>query len=347
MNKTGLEIFAQYEALQKSIEYLDKFNEDGRISKLLLSRRKIIFVGCGSSYSISKSAEKTLRRYGKNDVFAFPAGDILINTGEYIKIFKDSLVIIPSRSGQTSEIILALEKIREKVDISILSICMVKNSPIGNMADMALEFPWAFDESVCQTRNVTNLYAILLYMVGLLTSQPSLIEEIKQMADFGPSFMAKFSGRLKNIAEKDWNHAVVLADGVVEGIAEEGALAFKEICQLPSNHYNLLDSRHGPAVLFNNKTLLIYFLSDPRDNLQKDLVDDYLKKGCVTVATGEGSGVKSVDLNIPLPAVEHREVLGIPFIFIPQVLSLEKALKIGVDPDSPADLSPWIKLQVK
>jgi len=164
------------------------------------------------------------------------------------------------------------------------------------------------------------------------------------MVDFGPSYMTKFSDQIKSIAEKDWNHVVVLADGVVEGIAEEGALAFKELCQLPSNHYNLLDSRHGPAVLFNKKTLLLFFLSDPQDKLQRNLVNDYLKKGCVTVVTAEGAEDLDVDLNIPLPAVKHREVLGIPFIFIPQLLSLEKALKIGVDPDSPADLSPWIKL---
>jgi len=344
MNKTRSEIFSQYEALQKSIKYLDGYNENGRISDLLHSRGKIIFIGCGSSYSISKSAEKTLRRYGVNKVFAFPAGDILVNTEEYLEIFNDSLIIIPSRSGQTSEILLALNKIKEKVDISVLSISMVKNSPIGDLSEMALEFPWAFDESVCQTRNVTNLYAILLYMVGLLTSQPSMIGEIRQMVDFGPSYMTKFSDQIKSIAEKDWNHVVVLADGVVEGIAEEGALAFKELCQLPSNHYNLLDSRHGPAVLFNKKTLLLYFLSAPQDKLQRNLVNDYLKKGCVTVVTGERAEDLDVDLNIPLPAVKHREVLGIPFIFIPQLLSLEKALKIGVDPDNPADLSPWIKL---
>ncbi len=344
MNKTKSEIFSQYEALQKSLKYLDEYNKNGTITELLQSKRKIIFIGCGSSYSISKSAEKTLRRYGKSDVYAFPAGDILVNTEEYLTVFEDALIIVPSRSGQTSEIILAIERIREKMDVAVLSISMVKDSPIGNLSEMALEFPWAFDESVCQTRNVTSLYTILLYMVGLLTSQPSMLDEIRQMADFGPSFMTKFSDQIKSVAEKDWDHAVVLADGVVEGIAEEGALAFKEICQLPSNHYNLLDSRHGPAVLFNKKTLLLFFLSDPQDKLQRNLVNDYLKKGCVTVVTAEGAEDLDVDLNIPLPAVKHREVLGIPFIFIPQLLSLEKALKIGVDPDSPADLSPWIKL---
>jgi len=344
MNITRSEIFSQYEALRKSIEYLDGYNENSRISDFLHSREKIVFIGCGSSYSISKSAEKTLRRYGVINVFAFPAGDILVNTDEYLEIFNDSLVIIPSRSGQTSEILLALAKIKKRADIRILSISMVDNSPVGNISDMSLEFPWAFDESVCQTRNVTNLYAILLYIIGLLTSQPSIIDEIKQMVDFGPSYMTKFSDQIKSIAEKDWNNAVVLADGVVEGIAEEGALAFKEICQLPSNHYNLLDSRHGPAVLFNSKTLILFFLSDSEDKLQLDLVNDYLKKGSVTVLTGADADNDEVNLCIPMPKVKHREVLGIPFIFIPQLLSLEKALNLGVDPDNPTDLSPWIKL---
>lgn len=342
MNKTGMEIFSQYEALQQSIAYLDKSNENGSITSLLESRKNIVFIGCGSSYSITKSAEKTLRRYGKNDVFAFPAGDVLVNTEEYLGIFKDALIVVPSRSGQTSEIILALNKIKKKQDVSVLSISMVKDSPIGNMSDMSLEFPWAFDESVCQTRNVTNLYTVLLYLVGLITSQPSIIDEIKQMADFGPSYMKVHADQIKSIAGKSWTNAVVLADGVVEGIAEEGALAFKEICQLPSNHFNLLDSRHGPAVLFDESTLILFFISDLEDELQSNLVKDYLKKGSIIIAAG--GNYPGVDLCIPLPKVKHREVLGIPFIFIPQLLSLEKALSLGVDPDNPTDLSPWIKL---
>jgi len=43
MNKTGSEIFSQYDALQKSIKYLDDYNENGRITGLLKSRKKIIF----------------------------------------------------------------------------------------------------------------------------------------------------------------------------------------------------------------------------------------------------------------------------------------------------------------
>ncbi len=344
MNKTSSEIFSQYEALQKSLKYLDTYNGDGKITDLLKSRKKTVFIGCGSSYSISKSAEKILRRYGRNNVHAFPAGDILVNTEEYLGIFKGALIIVPSRSGQTSEILLAIEKLKEKIDLTVLSISMVVDSPIGLNSEMSLEFPWAFDESVCQTRNVTNLYTILLYLIGLQTSQVSLIDEIRLMAESGSAFMKKYTDPLKRIAGKDWDNAVVLADGVVEGIAEEGALAFKEICQLPSNHYNLLDSRHGPAVLFNNKTLLIFFLSGSEPVLQKNLIEDYREKNCVTVVTGPNVEISEVDLSIPLPKVKHREVLGIPFIFIPQILSLEKALKIGVDPDNPADLSPWIKL---
>jgi len=344
MNKTGSEIFLQYDALEKSIRYLDEYNKDGRISALLQKRRKIVFIGCGSSYSISKSAEKTLRRYGWNDVYSFPAGDVLVNTEEYFGIFEDSLVVIPSRSGQTSEILLAIEKLRAKVDILILSISMVEDSPIGAMSEINLEFPWAFDESVCQTRTVTNLYSILLYIVALITSQSSLIDEIKQVTASGSEYMNEYSESIKNIAGKDWRNAVVLADGVVEGIAEEGALAFKEICQLPSNHYNLLDSRHGPAVLFNKGTLIIFFLSDPENGFLQNLVKEYRDKGCIVVVAGAGASLPDADLCVQLPAVKHREVLGIPFIFIPQLLSLEKAMAIGVDPDNPVDLSPWIKL---
>ena len=37
-------------------------------------------------------------------------------------------------------------------------------------------------------------------------------------------------------------------------IASEGALAFKEIARIPSISYHLLDVRHGPMVLIDDKT---------------------------------------------------------------------------------------------
>lgn len=53
------------------------------------------------------------------------------------------------------------------------------------------------------------------------------------------------AGACHEIANLDWDNVVVLADGPICGIAEEGALAFTEISMLTGRYFHLLDYRHG------------------------------------------------------------------------------------------------------
>ncbi len=344
MTATESEIQSQYDALEQTLNYLDEARRVGTLAHVVGRAGRFVFLGSGSSYSISKSAVRTLRRYAGVPASAFSAGEVLVNTDEVISQFESATVIVPSRSGKTSEVLRALEKVKQQKSITVVAICMTNEAPIKELSDLVIELPWAFDESVCQTRTVTNLYAALLYVVAVAASQDSLIDEIRQMSDSGPAYIAGVREPLEAVARLDWSRAVVLADGAVAGIAEEGALAFKEICRHPSNFYNVLDSRHGPAVLFTSRTLIVAFLSNNELQLQKDVLSEYREKGCRIVAIGPSVDHEGVDLAIELPTVRHREVWGIPFIYVPQILSLSKALQSGVDPDQPTGLDPWIRL---
>ena len=73
-----------------------------------------------------------------------------------------ALVITLSRSGETSELIYSLQKIRKDFPANkVLSVTCVCDSQVKNYTDMLLELPWAFDASVCQTSSVVNLYAAM------------------------------------------------------------------------------------------------------------------------------------------------------------------------------------------
>lgn len=344
MSNTRTEIFDQYNALEKTLDYLDRERRSPDLTGLLTDRTRVVFMGAGSSYSISKSAAKSLRRLGVAESEALAAGDVLVNTAEYVGRLDGALIVVPTRSGQTSEVLRAIERLRRDVSVDVLSICAVADSPVAKLSNAVLELPWAFDQSVCQTRTVTNLYAALIYVVALLTGDDSLISDLRLMCTSGRSFMDHTAEPLTMIARRSWSNVVVLADGVVEGIAEEGALAFKEICRLPSNHHNVLDSRHGPAVLFDETTLVVAFLSDREWELQSGVIADYRKKGCTVVTVGASLPEHQADLTVGLPDAANREALGVPFIFVPQLLSLEKAATDGIDPDNPTGLTAWIKL---
>jgi fructoselysine-6-P-deglycase FrlB-like protein len=270
----------------------------------------------------------------------------MINFSSYKDILKDTLLISPTRSGSTSEVINAIKLAKENLKVSCISVSTCVNSPVSQFADLSLEMPWAFDESVCQTRTVTNLYMADLMLIAMISDDNALIKEIESAISYGEAYIKKYSSVLEQAANKNsWNKVVVLADSELEGIAEEGALAFSEICQLHSNYYHILDLRHGPMVLIDNKTLVIVALSPSEVSYQLDLINDVKQKGAVVIAvSGRPDNIWEADIDIVAEKYKNYGVMGIPFIFVPQALSYYKAIAAGINPDEPQGLYPWIKL---
>jgi glucosamine--fructose-6-phosphate aminotransferase (isomerizing) len=242
----------QFDALNLTVEYLDQ--QSDKICHFFESENKIIVFGCGSSLSVAKSIAMMLTGMAGRSAFAVAAGDYIVNEKDYATFIKDAAIISVSRSGSTSEIIRAVKLAKNAGAHKAMSICAVKDADIAGLAELNLEMPWIYDYSVCQTRTVNNLYASGLMIAALLAGDKDTLEILKKAPAYLEDFNKNYSTVFEEIAKKEWNHGVVLADSYMSGLAEEGALAFKEICQLNSNYYHILDLRHGPMVMINKDT---------------------------------------------------------------------------------------------
>ncbi len=346
MYLTEKEIFGQYEALEKTYRY---FRENaGRIRKFAakVKPQSLTWLGCGSSYCLCKSAQVSAGMRLDLPAHAVAAGDLLLNLPSYRKPLKKSLLIAPSRSGETSEVVKAVRQAQKEFKNPCLSICAREKSSLSKLSDLCLEMPWIFDESVCQTRSITNLYAANLLLIATLAKDARLLDEVGAAIKSGPAFVEKYRGVLKELGgERSWNQVVVLADSELCGIAEAGALSFKEICAAPSNYYHLLDVRHGPIVVIDDWTLVIMACNRNGIDFQKDLLKDLKKKSplLLTVSHKHGNFWGS-DYSLQIPSFKNFGVAGIPFAFIAQAVSLYRAIARGINPDLPSGLAPWIKL---
>jgi glutamine---fructose-6-phosphate transaminase (isomerizing) len=348
MYKTEKEILSQYSALEKTFAHMmEKYREIKDFQKKT-AFDSVTFTGCGSSYSLCKSAESSLIKRSRLKAASIPAGDLMLNFPQYENQIKDTLLIVPSRSGSTSEVILAVNKAKEAFSVPCISICATNQSELVKIADLNIELPWAFDESVCQTRTVTNLYAANLILIGIMTDDRLLLDEIKSAIENGSRFIEENKALLTDIGnDGSWDNVVTLGDSELTGIVEEGALAFKEICQLQSNYYHVLDVRHGPSVLIKNRTLVIIAATPYGENYQKDLIKDLKKQKAVIITVSDRTdNIYGSDYNFTVPSYSNYAVAGIPFIFVPQMLSYSKAVATGINPDLPQGLDPWIKLTV-
>jgi len=345
MSVTEREILGQHEALSKTYEYF--LANAGRIKKFAdrQNYKSLAFIGCGSSYCQCRSAELSAKMRLPVPAVSIAGGDLMLNYPHYRNMLRGAMLITPTRSGATSEVVLSVKKIKREQKTPLILVCCRENSELEKMAELALVIPWAFDQGVCQTRSVTSLYAANLCLVAALASDKALFREIGVAVKNQEKFMAANRDALREIGGLGWTHAVMLADSELEGIAGSAALSVKEIALAPANYYHLLDVRHGPIVLIDKNTLVIMAASPSGSNYQKDLAADLKKRGATVVSFGPQA--LGGDYHLAAPAYKNFGVAGIPFIFGPQLIAYYKAAARGLDPDQPHGLEPWIVLKKK
>lgn len=342
---TEKEIMQQHSALKQTYEYF--IQKKDSIAEFFSnnSAQKFTFLGCGSSYMLAKSGQRLFCQYENTSAIAIAGGDFLMNSKTYEKFVEGSIVICLSRSGKTSEIVRSVKYIKENYRCPVVSVSMEKENALLDYSDLDLVMEWAYDNSVCQTRTVTNLYLALLMLVSCYAKDEQLEKSARLIIAENEVFKERNRPLLKIIAQSDWEKAVVLADGSVCGIAEEGALAFTEISRIPGYYANVLDYRHGPMVLNNKKTVNIVMTTAEDEELLSAMIDDIKKrKGIIITASDKQKNIYGADLHVYLGNVQRKEALGISFIFIMQMLAYEKAIFKGCNPDMPEGLNAYITL---
>lgn len=338
------EIFHQNEALLKTRAEL-LANRETLTGILAQPCTNLIFMGCGSSYMLSCGAADLFTMNTGLKAIALAGGEVLLNPEKYVKLFEGALVVVTSRSGETSEVVFALEKMKPLCSFRSLGIFAKVGCTLQSMVDFSVLIPWAYDESICQTRNISNFYYALSTLYAFHAGDSELEAAFDAFLAAQNAHLDAITPMCAEIAQRSWTNVTVLADGEVSGIASEGALAFTEISLLPGEHFHILDYRHGPIVVADSSKVVIVLLIPGEENQQKKMVADLVAHGaCVITLGARDSAFWGSDYHVNLDGIRRYEVTGLPFINLCQVLAFSKAVANGHDPDDPNGLNAYIKL---
>lgn len=346
MYLTESEILDTPKALEKTCGYFDE--NEKRIDEFFekYPLRKFTFLGCGSSYMLSESAATLFSSVRNTAARAIPAGDYIVDPDFWYETVKDSVVVTLSRSGRTSEVVWAVEKIKETAGCPIISVCAKEENDLTALSDLELMLPWCYDESVCQTRTVTNLYAASLLLLSRYSKNEGLKKAARAACAQSGKFQLKYRDTLAKIADMDWDNAVVLADGPVCGIAAEASLAFTEISMLTGRYFHMLDYRHGPVVVSGKRTLTLILLRPGEERLQGAMVRDVIRRGGPVVTVSErAENVYGAASHLQIENVGDFSAWGILFIYVAQMTALLKSVALGGNPDAPEGLDAYIELK--
>lgn len=342
---TEAEILDTPQALSSTFQYFSFHAENIENFFKANQQRKFTVLGCGSSYMLAKSAAAIFASFADTSANAIPAGDYIVDPAFWEDTVRGSIIIALSRSGLTSEMVRAVKHIKESLCCPVISITAREGNDLSPMSELNILLPWIYDDSVCQTRTVTNLYAATLLLAAKYAGDTTLYNSVLSAGEKSSDFHLKNRQILADISSRDWNNVVVLADGPVCGIAEEGALAFTEIAMLTGRYFHLLDYRHGPIVVSGEKTLTLILLRPGEEELQGAMVRDVISHGGPVVTVSDQAENKyGATAHIQIEGIEDYAAWGIPFIYVAQMTSLSKAIGLGGNPDQPKGLDPYICL---
>ena len=332
MSTLASNIESQPEALERSLQYqCDK----GRTAieeaaSLIRSAKKVVIAGMGASLFAVIPLQYHLCSLGL-DAIAIEAGELL----HYLNgAWKDAVVLMVSRSGESVEIARLVE--RMKGSAPIIGVTNEPESKLSRSADVSLNLASLPDEIVAiQTYTCTLLTLHLLGNV-VASSFEDAANEIRQLL---PAFASHTQKTMASIT--DWDRFLqpnspvyLLARGASFASAQEGALLFHEVAKSPAVAMPVASFRHGPVeVVDHNFRGIVFAPQDGTRELNLALARDLVRFGGKVRVIGSSLGEAYEDSFSDYPTVPAT--IAPLFEVVPlQVAALRLALLRGIEPGS-------------
>jgi len=342
------EILDQPKSWSKTLK--DIREERKWLSKYLreLKNVELIFTGCGTSYYLALSTASVYTKITQEKARGVPASDILIFPDSVFTRDSKYLVVPISRSGTTTETVLAAQYIKEKLGIETLALSCYENSDLANICDRKLVAKDATEKSVVMTKSFTSMLLIIQMLAAIKGANEEYEKQLLSLPEKCERILKKYQSTTKDIAYDDnLNKFIYLGQGPFYGLSCESMLKIKEMSLSHSEAYHCLEFRHGPKSIVDNKTLVIIFLSDSGKDYETTLLKDIKDLGAKTLVICEKATKEIIDLGDYIVKLDSglsdyaRLTLYMP---ITQLLGYFRAIFKGLDPDNPKNLTQVVIL---
>ncbi len=311
---------------------------------------EIILFGCGSSYNLSQSAAYFTRYVIDNvSILALPSSELLINTSLFIRNSKKYLVIGFSRSGETTESVEVLQKLKDNKNVDLFAFTCRDNSSFCNIANNSFTCRHAVEKSIVMTESFSSMLLAYFVIFSRFTGNNDIITDIEKLIGFVDEKIAEIVSFTDRYVKKcDFHSYFALGSGLNYGLAVEADLKMKEMSQIPCYSYHVYEFSHGPKSLLDERSLCIVLT--PGKNLIKfeSVLQEFLQLGTSMLIIGNKPAAipSSKKLEVFLEMDIFKTDIVKSFINIPvfQLLAFFKTLKNGLNPDLPKNLSYTVKI---
>lgn len=345
---TLAEILTQPDAWQAALQTVEASRE--KLLKLWQGGKfsEIIVTGCGSTYYLSLAVAPLLQARTGLRARAVPASELLLFPELVTLKGGNPLLVTISRSGRTTETVLAARAFKAAHQCPVLSIGCYPGTELDLESDLSLMVEEGQEVSVVQTRSFSSMLVAAQAVAAVLGEAGSL-ENMGGLPGTGRRLMAGEQELARQlIGEGGFERFYFLGSGLQYGLASEANLKMKEMSLSVAEAFHFMEFRHGPMSMVNEKTLVVGLLSDTAPSYELDVLRQMRGLGghtlvlSDTAAPGDAADFQ-VNFNSGWP-VSERGVLFLPTL---QLLGYYRAVTNGLNPDRPHNLTAVVVLDGK
>ena len=352
------EIFEQKEILKNLIEKriinYPKFTFPEIDKNLLLSTKKFIFTGMGSSYNSalfgSLLYEELIEIECKAEFSSELKSKKIINP-------ENTILFAISQSGETADTLEAIRNCRAQ-GVNVISIIQEKNSKASNNSDSVILLSTGKEMSVAATKTFSStlliINALALNHLNLFDGEKDFLESMKNnyhtfnenILDIFTSFDNKFHNASKLMS--DSNRVFFIGKNSNYPIAKEGSLKLQEIAQINSNAFTEGELKHGPNALLDRFSSVVSIIG-PEDDMKKSIssIREIISRGSkvIIITHVESSELNDLSDNVFVISNKDKYAFSILATIVLQKLAFFSCLNLGLDPDRPDNLAKTVTVE--
>ena len=308
---------------------------------------EVIFTGCGTSLYLAQASAHAFSTCTGISAKGMCCSELYYFPETYVGNGKKVLVVPMTRKSYTTEVRMAIDKVRSYPGVKSLAITCDADSSKYN--DYMLLSPETPEDSVIMTRSFTSMIYLAVVMSYYVGGKKEKIEQLKDYAANAESFLKVTDEMAKKIVAEhpECNLFITLGQGINYGIANECMNKMKEMSLSNSEAYYTLEYRHGPMSLVDDKTLIILLGNEGTVDGDAKLLTQMKEYGAKVLAIGNNASkdFTDVDYTLDMPygydSLQNAPIIG----YIGQLIGYYVAELKNLNADSPRHLTQAIVIK--
>nr|WKF59615.1 Glutamine--fructose-6-phosphate aminotransferase [isomerizing] [Paraburkholderia busanensis] len=352
------EIFEQPRAVADTLQDVtsimpELFGDDAW--RVFNSVDSVLLLACGGSFHAALTA-----KYWIESLAQLPVNVEIASEYRYRESVANSntLVVAVSQSGETADVLGAVQVAKQQQMLKTLAICNVPSSALIRECQLNFITRAGIEIGVASTKAfTTQLVALFLLALTLAQVRSRLSDADEQMHLRALRHLPDAMSRVLALEPQimAWSELLTRKDNILflgrgmhYPVALEGALKMKEISYIHAEAYAAGELKHGPLALISDQMPVVAVAPNDRllEKLKSNMHEVSARSGKLFVFADIDCGIApSADMEV-IRLTEYYGLLSPILHTIPmQLLAFHAALARGTDIDKPRNLAKSVTVE--